>query len=100
MINGIFITIVSIGILIVLSNLYKNIEHMETISKKKLNVYHYFNIIEKLLNKLKNKKYHNQFQEYDDVQRNKIWNRHIRGLRDRLEKKKDRRKDRRKDFIL
>ena len=102
MINGIFITIISIYVLILLSNLYlyKNREPMEIISKKKWNIHYYFNIVEKLLTKLKNKKYHNQFQEYDDVQRNKIWNRHIRGLRDRLEKKKDRRKDRRKDFIL
>jgi hypothetical protein len=81
MINGIFITIVSIGI---------------SISKKKLNVYHYFNIIEKLLNKLKNKKYHNQFQEYNEIQRNKIWTRHNNGHIMRIEKKKDRRKD----FIL
>ena len=94
MINGIFITIISIYILILLLNLYKNKnkEPMEIISKKKWNIHYYFNIVEKLLNKLKNKKYENKFQEYDDVQRNKIWQRHMRSMRYLLEKKKDRRK--------
>jgi ribosomal protein L17 len=93
MINGTLVTILSIGILILLSNLYKNIEPMEIISSKKYKAKPILNVIEKLLNKLKYKKHHIRFQEYDDIQRNKIWHRHVDGLNKWKEKRKDRRKD-------
>jgi ribosomal protein L17 len=92
MINGTLVTILSIGILILLSNLYKNIEPMEIISSKKYKAKPILNVIEKLLNKLKYKKHHIRFQEYDDIQRNATWQRHVAG--DPIWKKKKKRRRR------
>jgi hypothetical protein len=93
MINGTLVTILSIGFLILLSNLYKNIEPMGIISSKKYKAKSILNTIENLLDKLKYKKQYIRFQEYDDIQRNKTWQRHVDGLNKWKEKKKDRRKD-------
>ena len=79
MINGTLVTILSIGILILLSNLYKNIEPMGIISSKKYKAKSILNTIENLLDKLKYKKQYIRFQEYDDIQRNKTWQRHVAG---------------------